>query len=205
MPCFSISDLNIDYIYWLSSFRVAHQHSINICVSYFVVISCLNICDYVIYNIYNNNSPTFCRIFFLIYRILHYSTFGVWTLSARSPWLTRGWPGNFFSYTYDTCSCVFDDDGDQMPSRSSNVAGLSGLSSDLPVPRAIRRSGLQRIPRLALRSSVHGHHSKRYIFIYILYYYVKERKLFFLLRYFATPIRLTWAQMRSYHVSKYII
>lgn len=59
-------------------------------------------------------------------------------------------------------SGVFDDDGDQMPSRSADTAGLSGLPSDLPVPGAFSRSRLQRFPRLALRSSVHGLLAERY-------------------------------------------
>ena len=58
-------------------------------------------------------------------------------------------------------SGVFHNDRHQMPGRPENAAGLSGFPSDLSVSRAIRRSGLQRFPRLPLRSSVHGLQTKR--------------------------------------------
>ena len=75
----------------------------------------------------------------------------------------------FFALFFSTCrhetvrgsSGVFHNDRHQMPGRPENAAGLSGFPSDLSVSRAIRRSGLQRFPRLPLRSSVHGLQTKR--------------------------------------------
>lgn len=59
-------------------------------------------------------------------------------------------------------SGVFDDDGDQMSGRFADVASLSRLPSDLLMSWAVRRPRLQRFSGLALRSSLHGSHSKRY-------------------------------------------
>lgn len=59
-------------------------------------------------------------------------------------------------------SGLLDDDGDEMPGRTEDAAGVPVLPPDVPVPRARRRPALQRVQGLPVRSPVHGCRSERY-------------------------------------------
>ena len=122
----------------------------------------LSIIDYppglvFVYKSQDCRSPSPCSICSLLYTIVSYiilfCSFFLY-MSARSCFLCA-------HETVRGSSGVFHNDRHQMPGRPENAAGLSGFPSDLSVSRAIRRSGLQRFPRLPLRSSVHGLQTKR--------------------------------------------